>query len=58
MKDKIDKCSLELTINKEDIYNKPKKSNAFNGLFSNTLVRNWQVKYQNYLKYLKDISVE
>lgn len=26
MKDKIDKCSLELTINKEDIYNKPKKA--------------------------------
>ena len=24
MKDKIDKCSLKLTINKEDIYNKPK----------------------------------
>ena len=58
MKDIIGKSKIrsknlpgKLTINKVDVYNKPEISLEI-------LIRNWPIKYQNYVKLLKHISIK
>ena len=64
MKDIIGKSKIKstnllrkLTINKVDVYNKHKIA-VLSMISLQILVRNWPVKYQNYLKHLKHISIK
>ena len=64
MKDIIGKSKIKSTnlprklrINKVDAYSKPERADAFNDFFTN-IGQTLAVKYQNYLKHLKHISIK
>ena len=63
MKDIIEKSKIKstnlprkLTINKVNVYNKPKMAYVFKDFFAN--IGQNPAKYQNHLKHLKYISIK